>query len=140
MLFDVKTDVNLFTLVDELISRINKTAKENNVPKIYEIRIKDGTYKSGIDVNKTTKKGKPFKTIVFTSSDLDTREQIVLFSADYVFSNPADALKHNYRKALYKEVLYSCLMYCAISFENQVKEQRVQEGIKLNSKVHEQTD
>lgn len=134
MLFEVKTDVNLFTLVDELITRLNNTAKTNNIPKVYEVRVKDGTYKSNV-ILKENKKPKPFKTIVFTSSDLETREQIVLFSADYVLSNPADALKVNYKKILYKELLFSCLLFCGISFENSIKEERIKQAVNLSKKV-----
>lgn len=134
MKFNPKHDVNIFTLVDELITRINKTAEENNLQKLYDIRIKDGTYKGNVRL-KEGKKPKPFKSIVFTVSDIDTREQIVLFTADYVIKNGSDLLTSNYKKALYKELLYSVLITFGITAENTVKQQRVEKSLKVRQEL-----
>lgn len=136
MQFNPKKHVDIFEMVDEIIKRINKTVKKNNINKIYEVRIKDGTYKSNITI-KATKKNKPFKTILLVSSDLDTREQIVLFSCDYTIKNPADLLRSNYKKHLYKELLYSCLISFAIVSENTIKQQRVEKSIEMKKRAEQ---
>lgn len=130
MQFNPKLHVNLKDLVEGIVDRINKTAEENKLQKLYEIRIKDGTYKGNTRL-KEGNKPKPFKSIIFVVNDLDTREQVVLFSADYTIKNSSELLTSNYKKALYKELLYSCLLSFGIIAENTVKQQRVETALKI---------
>lgn len=122
-----KEQVNIIELGQEFIKKLNEQCKATKVQKVYEVTIKDGKLKSDNRVGKEIKDNKTFKTLKFTVADLETNERITLFSTDYVFKNPADVLKKDYKRVLYREFFYGAVVVFAFNMEATIKQRRMEE-------------
>ena len=125
MKYNAKFHINIEEMVDGFISRLNNDCELQGIKKLYEVTIKNGTYKSDTAVNKSSKVNKPFKTIVYSVVDLETRFKTVLYSTDYRVKNPAELLTTNWRKKMYGELLYNCLLGYGMLAEQQLLEERM---------------
>jgi len=125
MKYDVKYHVNLEEMVDAFIERLNKNCEEVGIKKVYEVVIKKGTFKSDTTVGDSSKTTQPFKTIVFSVVNLENRDKIVLYSTDYRVSNPAQWLSTPWRKKMYGEVLFNCLLGYGALAEQQLLAERL---------------
>lgn len=128
MKFDSKKHVDLEQFVPSIIDNLNSFAKKESINKVYEVSIKDNYVEGTVSIGKTKKrKGNNFKTLIFTVTDLESRERLTLFSIDYKFKNPADKLTSNYKKALYKEFLSNVLLAFSFNFENIIRAERAEQ-------------
>jgi hypothetical protein len=113
-----KEVINIITLVQEFIETLNSQCVQHKVNKIYEIKIVDGIYTPTIERIKEGEKAKKCKTIKLTVVNLDTNERLTIFDASYVVNNPADLIKVDYKRKLYRELLYNAIGIMAFNLEN----------------------
>ncbi len=125
-----KEQVNIIELGQEFIKKLNEQCVTNKVNKLYEVSIKDGKLASDNRVSKGDEKknqNKRFKTLKFTVVDLDSRERITLFSTDFVYSNPAEVFKGEYKTILYKEFFYGAVVVFAFNMEATIKQRNLEQ-------------
>lgn len=122
MKFNPSKHVDVEMLVNSIIDRINEMCEVEKINKLYEVSIKSDYLKGTISIGgKSKKKTKKTKTLLFTVVDLETRERLSLFSVDYQFKNPAEALTSNYKKRLYKEFLYNMVLGFGFNIESIIR-------------------
>lgn len=106
-----KETINIITLVEEFVVKLNAECVEHKVQKHYEITIKDS-------IDDVTEK--PSKLLKFFVSNLDTNERISLYEGQYCPDNVAKFLTVPYKRTLYRELLFNCVGVFAFNMEQNI--------------------
>lgn len=121
-----KETINVVTLIDEFVARLNTQCVQAKVQKHYSISIQTGTNPKPDVSSKKGGQSKVFKTLKFVVADLDTNERIVLFELDYAFKNPSYVLSVPYKRNLYSEFLYNAVGIMAFNLEENIRHRRTE--------------
>lgn len=128
-----KENINIVTLVEEYITRLNSNCKEYKVPKVYSLEIISTETKPSIQEIQRGQTPKKCKQLRFTVVNLDNNERLVLYTLDYIPNNPADLLSSPYKRTLYRQFLYECLGVFGITIENHLRQEQAKKMIERAS-------
>lgn len=120
-----KESINIIELVDEFIIKLNKACSENNIDKIYSIRIINDKFTPSIEEIQQGAKARKTKCIQFHVVHTETNNRILLYDNHLIMENPADALKKPYKRILYREFLYNNLGVFAFNMETTIINDRL---------------
>ena len=115
MKINPKESVNIITLVEEFFETLNRQCVQHKANKIYEVKLVDSTY---YPTQGTSLTPRPCKELRVTVSMLDTNNRITLFDTQYVYNNPAELLKVDYKRKLYRELLYNAVGILMFNLED----------------------
>lgn len=120
----LKNDINIVSLLEFYIERLNNQSKEADIKKVYSYTIKKGTRPLDNSRGQLKKGGKTtfthYKVFKFYVADLDTGKRTILYEDNYIASNPADYLKVNYKRVLIRQFLYQVFGMFSINMETQI--------------------
>jgi hypothetical protein len=128
-----KEVINIITLVEGYISRLNSSCVEYKVPKVYSLEIIDSKTTLSMQDIQRGESPKKCKQLRLTVSNLDNNERLTLYTLDYVPTNPADLLTAPYKRTLYRQFLYECLGVFGNTIENHLRQEQAKKIIESAS-------